>query len=99
MLWAGKELSGPPGGGGVGSDLRGGSPRSPETSLWMEWDREPFPEKVGQEGQRPMAWLFGGGGEEGGCCVGIEPDPQAEGIRWDPDCVQGPDPISLSADS
>ena len=34
MLWGGMELSGPPGGGGAGSDLRGGSPRSPETSLW-----------------------------------------------------------------
>ena len=34
MLRGGKELSGPPGAGGAGSDLRGGSPRSLETSLW-----------------------------------------------------------------
>ena len=65
----------------------------------MEWDREPFPKKVGQEGLRPMAWLFEGGGEEEGRCVGIEPGPQEEGIRWGPDCVRGPGPISLSADS
>ena len=40
-----------------------GRPRLP---FGMEWNREPFPEKVGQEGLRPIAWLLGGGGEERG---------------------------------
>lgn len=53
----------------------------------MGWDREPFPEKVGQEGLRSLPdSLEEEAGRKGGTAWGLEGEagPQEERIRQDP---------------